>query len=78
MPAARAIAAIRDWYETLLAWTAAHSWEDGLIPPRSINDLADTRLFTPAELAEGVHLAANVWNGSRHSEVTVRIGRLGS
>jgi hypothetical protein len=63
----------RDWYETLLAWTRDHSWEDGLIPPLSINELADTRLFTPDDLAEGVHLAANVWNGSRETEVVVRV-----
>ena len=63
----------RTWYETLFAWTSEHSWEDGLIPPLTINDLDDTKLFTPAELAEGVHLAANVWNGSRHTEVEVRI-----
>jgi hypothetical protein len=63
----------REWYETLLEWTRAHAWDDGMIPPLSINDLADTRLFTPAELAEGVHLAANVWNGSRHTDVTVQI-----
>ncbi|NBC32388.1 MAG: hypothetical protein GVY13_06900 [Alphaproteobacteria bacterium] len=63
----------RSWYETLLAWTQAHGWEEGLVPPLSINDLADTKLFTPADLAEGVSLAANVWNGSRHTAVTVRI-----
>ena len=65
--------AFRDWYDTLLAYAEAHSWEDGLTPPLSINDLPDTRLFTPDELAQGVHLAANIWNGSRHSTVSVRI-----
>ena len=63
----------RAWYETLLEWTQAHSWEDGLIPPLSINDLDDTKLFTPDELAEGVHLAVNFWNGSRHADIAVRI-----
>ena len=63
----------RDWYDTLYAWADEISWEEGLIPPLSINDLADTKLFTPEELAEGVHLAANVWNASRHAQVAVRI-----
>lgn len=63
----------REWFTTLRDWTVANPPTADGLPPVNINDLADTELFTPAELAEGVWLTANVWNGSRDSEITVRI-----
>ncbi len=64
----------RDWFDT------AFAWQDGLedpgadaVPPVSVNDLADVKLFTPEEVDTGVWLTANVWNGSRDTDVSVRI-----
>jgi hypothetical protein len=61
----------RAWYEALMAH--AGDAQAGEIPPYSIHDLGDTRLFTPEDLAAGVDLAANVWNGDRETVVTVRL-----
>lgn len=63
----------REWYQTLRPWTAANPNTRTGVPPVNINDLADTKLFTPQDLAEGVYLTANVWNSTRDSKVTVRI-----
>ncbi|QSB15231.1 calcineurin-like phosphoesterase C-terminal domain-containing protein [Natronosporangium hydrolyticum] len=63
----------RDWFTTLREWTAANPNSRDGVPPVNINDLADTKLFTPADLDEGVYLTANVWNSTRDSEITVRI-----
>lgn len=43
------------------------------MPPVSINDLPDTRSFTPAELAEGVWVSANFWHGSASARVEASI-----
>lgn len=63
----------RDWFETLFAWTEENNPPFDGVPPVNINDLADTKLFTPDDLGGGVHLVANVWNGSRDSRVFVEI-----
>jgi hypothetical protein len=64
--------AFRAWFEEIVAWTAGRPDNDA-IPPKSINDLPDTRLLTPADLAEGVFLTANVWVGSAETRVTATI-----
>jgi hypothetical protein len=43
------------------------------VPPVTVHDLDDLKLFTPHELSEGVWLTANVWNGTRDTRVEVRI-----
>lgn len=63
----------RDWFETLYAWTEENDPPHEGIPPLNINDLADTRLMTPEDLGNGVYLVANVWNGSRESDVFAQI-----
>lgn len=63
----------REWFETLRAWTADNPPTADGVPPVNINDLADTKLFTPEDLAEGVFLTANVWNGSRDTDVSVSL-----
>ena len=63
----------REWFETLRSWTAANPPTSGGVPPVNINDLADTKLFTPEDLAGGVWLTANVWTSTRDSEIAVRI-----
>ncbi|QVQ52334.1 calcineurin-like phosphoesterase C-terminal domain-containing protein [Spiractinospora alimapuensis] len=63
----------RAWFEELREWTARNPNSADGVPPVNVNDLADTKLFTPEDLAEGVFLTANVWNGSRDSDVSVRI-----
>lgn len=66
----------RDWFATLMAWTAAReeTGESAPTPPITVNDLPDTRLFTSEDLDETVWLTANVWNGRRGTEVFARIG----
>lgn len=63
----------RDWYDVLRSWTAENPPTADGIPPVNINDLDDLKLFTPEDLADGVFLTANVWNGTRDSEVSVSI-----
>lgn len=65
--------AFRDWFDTIVAWARADAATRELLPPFSINDLADTRLFTPEDLAAGVWLTANVWLGSEETRVTAEI-----
>ncbi len=59
----------RHWFNTLQEWRKTPARERSPIPPFSINDLPDTRILTPEDLASGVFLTANVWAGS--SETTV-------
>lgn len=62
----------RAWFET--AYDFAQSGDDkGAVPPVTVHDLQDQRLFTPDDLAEGVWLTANVWNGSRDTRVEARL-----
>lgn len=63
----------RDWYDAVRGWSAEPQATRGENPPVSINDLADTRVFTPADLAEGVWLSANVWIGDAATTVTAMI-----
>ncbi|MEQ3553798.1 calcineurin-like phosphoesterase family protein [Pseudonocardia nematodicida] len=65
--------AYRDWYTALTDFHAGDAG-NGAVPPVNVNDLGDTKLFTPAELREGVSLSANVWNGSTASTVTATLG----
>lgn len=60
-----------DWYHKLKAWyDSAPANAD--TPPVNINDLPDTKQVLTSEIAS-TSLVANVWNGSRDSEVTVQI-----
>ena len=64
----------RDWFEKAMAF---QDRIDGRgadeVPPVSVGDLDDVKLFTPAELDQGVWLTANVWNGTRATDVSARI-----
>jgi hypothetical protein len=64
----------RNWFTPLMDWTAARQdiAEAGL-PPVTVNDLGDVKLFTGEELGEGVWLTANVWGGERNTRVTAEI-----
>ena len=66
----------RDWFTTLRTWTDAReeTGPDAPVPPLTVNDLPDTRLLTPEDLDGTVWLTANVWNGSRDTEVFATIG----
>lgn len=64
----------RQWYSALVDWAGDNpdGWRDP--PPVNINDLGDPNLVTTADLAGGASwLAANVWNGTTGTEVTVQI-----
>lgn len=62
----------RAWFET--AYDFAQTGDDaGAVPPVTVHDLEDQRLFNPDDLAGGVWLSANVWNGSRDTVVEVRL-----
>ncbi|MEM7722445.1 MAG: calcineurin-like phosphoesterase family protein [Pseudomonadota bacterium] len=63
----------RDWFTTLSTWQDEQGRGAETLPPVTVNDLPDTRLFTPEELAETVWLTANVWIGDRNTDVTARI-----
>jgi hypothetical protein len=64
----------RDWLTELLTWQDEVGLGADAVPPVTVNDLPDQKLFTPAELAAGVFLTANVWSGNRRTEVTATIG----
>lgn len=64
----------RSWFNALVDYTKRPIAERrDAVPPVSINDLADTKLLTPADLAEGTWLTANVWASSAESVVEVSI-----
>ena len=63
----------RDWFDALAAWREEDSQTREPVPPVNINDLPDTRILTPGELAEGVYVTANVWAGSAETRVEARI-----
>ena len=63
----------RAWFDELWAWQDEVGLGADAVPPVTVNDLPDLELFTPAELAEGVYLTANVWRGNRRTEVTASI-----
>ena len=61
--------AFREWYEAIVDWRE-QDWETrDPVPPRSVNDLPDTGILTPADLRAGVWLTANVWAGSAETRV---------
>jgi 3',5'-cyclic AMP phosphodiesterase CpdA len=61
--------AYRSWFTEIMTWVSTPASERAAVPPRSIHDLPDTRIVTPAEVAEGVWLVANVWLGSSETRV---------
>jgi hypothetical protein len=63
----------RDWFDTIVAWRAEPADARNPVPPLSINDLPDVKLLTPADLAGGVWLTANVWAGATGTDVTVTL-----
>jgi hypothetical protein len=63
----------RAWYRALTDWRGESPTERDPLPPVNLHDLPDTKLITPGDLAAGVFLTANVWLGSRETEVSVRI-----
>jgi hypothetical protein len=68
--------AFREWFGKLYAFQEAQEEETAdpnAVPPVTLNDLADVKLFTPTEIGEGVWLTANVWLGERNSEVFAQI-----
>lgn len=65
--------AFRRWMTDIVEWSATPAAERDPLPPRSINDLPDPRLFTPRDLAEGVWLTVNVWAGSAETLVALRL-----
>jgi hypothetical protein len=69
--------AYRAWFDEIMGWVRSPASERSAVPPRSIHDLPDTRILTPAEVAEGVWLMANVWLGSSETrvEATLSDGR---
>ena len=63
----------RDWHETLDAWLEQPAGDRDPVPPVTINDLADTHVFTPEDLREGVYATVNFWQGSASSRVEAAI-----
>jgi hypothetical protein len=63
----------RQWFNKLRTWSAENPPTSDKVPPVNVNDLADIKLFTPEDLAKGVYLAANVWNSTQDSTVSVSI-----
>jgi len=63
----------RAWFDALWAWQDEMGRGADAVPPLTVNDLPDLKLFTPDELAQGVFLTANVWNGNRRTKVTASI-----
>jgi hypothetical protein len=63
----------RDWFDALMAWRSEDRATRDPVPPVNINDLPDTSILTPDELAGGSYLVANVWNGTDETQVSMRI-----
>lgn len=63
----------RDWHEALNTWLQQPAADRDPIPPVTINDLADTHVFTPQDLEEGVYVTVNFWQGSASSRVEAAI-----
>ena len=61
--------AFTSWYDELLAWLRGGASDK---PPVNINELADTRIVTRAELPN-TYLTANVWNGSSATQVYLKL-----
>lgn len=65
--------AFQSWYEAIMAWRAEDWQARDPLPPLTVNDLLDTGIITPQELAEGVLVTANVWAGSAETAVTATL-----
>jgi C terminal of Calcineurin-like phosphoesterase/Calcineurin-like phosphoesterase len=68
--------AFRDWFTALYTWQEAQEAEGAdpaALPPATLNDLADVKIFTPQEVGQGVWLTANVWLGERGTQVFAQI-----
>lgn len=65
--------AFRDWAARLLAWREADRTTRDPMPPLSVQDLPDEKLLTPADLAAGSWLTANIWLGDTQTVVTASI-----
>lgn len=65
--------AFREWYDTLIAWRDADEETRDSVPPVTVHDLADTHMFTPTDLEEGVWVTVNFWHGSAEAEVSATI-----
>jgi hypothetical protein len=63
----------RQWFETLESWRGQSRDEREPVPPVTVNDLPDTRTFTPEDLEAGVWATVNFWHGSAEATVTGRI-----
>lgn len=61
--------AFRHWFEALMEWKELDPSARDPLPPYSIQDLPDSRILTPEDLAEDVWLTANVWAGSSETRV---------
>lgn len=65
--------AFRDWSDMLEAWSREPEARRDPVPPVTVNDLADTRVLTPEDLAEGVWATVNFWQGSASATVRASI-----
>jgi hypothetical protein len=63
----------REWAEKLFAFADAYDVPADVTPPVTVNDLGDMNMITREDLEGGTWVAVNVWNGSRESDVSVRI-----
>lgn len=63
----------RRWFDALIAWRDAGEAGRDPVPPFSIQDLADLKLLTRADLEGDSWLTANVWAGDSGTRVTVSI-----
>ncbi|WP_227270138.1 calcineurin-like phosphoesterase C-terminal domain-containing protein [Roseobacter weihaiensis] len=63
----------RDWFTTLYDYADTREEAAGSEPPLTVNDLPDQKLFTPEELGETIWLTANIWAGTRNTEVVATI-----
>ncbi len=63
----------RAWFDRIARWKNAPGPDQHPVPPLSIHDLGDNGLITRDDLAEGVHVTANVWLGSGETRVHARL-----
>jgi len=63
----------RTWFDALNAWRLEDAETRDPVPPVNLNDLPDPGIVTPADLAAGVFLTANVWAGSAETIVTAQL-----
>ncbi|WP_208347413.1 calcineurin-like phosphoesterase C-terminal domain-containing protein [Pseudaestuariivita rosea] len=63
----------RSWFDELFEWTSNREDPAAELPPVTVNDLVDQKLFTPEELGETVWLTANIWRGDRNTQVYATI-----